>query len=201
MIKAIIFDWGGVLIDNPSNDLMNYCSTSLNVDQNLLEKIFSSYKHAFQKDEITENTLWHKICSELHVKKPVSRSLWKDAIKNTFKNKQEIFDLISALKEQGYMIGFLSNTEIPAMEYFFENTYDTYFDVTTFSCAEKTRKPEEKIYTVTLEKLNVKPHEALFIDDKPHYIESAKKLGINGIVFENSDQLQEYLSSLSIRIN
>lgn len=144
MIKAIIFDWGGVLADNPTEDLMKYFAKSLETDTNKFKEIFSKYESCFQKDNISENNLWNKICTELNIKKTSSNSLWKEAIKNTLKNKSEVYDLIQHLKNKKYKIGLLSNTEIPTMEFFFENNHQKYFDATTFSCVENTIKPEEK---------------------------------------------------------
>ncbi|MFH0978910.1 MAG: HAD family phosphatase [Candidatus Woesearchaeota archaeon] len=201
MIKAIIFDWGGVLIDNPANGLMEYCAKYLNVDVNRLKNIFSQYESVFQKGEISEKVLWNKVCTELNINKPSSESLWKKAVKQVFKDKIEVYHLIKLLKKEGYKIGFLSNTEIPAMEYFFEKGYQKFFDVTLFSCAENTVKPEEKIYNLILSKLEVKPEEAIFIDDKLDYIEGAKKVGLNGIVFKTSEQLVKELALYSININ
>ncbi|MCK4401063.1 hypothetical protein KAW08_02015 [bacterium] len=37
-IKAIIFDWGGVLIDNPAPDLMAYCAQTLRVSVEKFEE-------------------------------------------------------------------------------------------------------------------------------------------------------------------
>ena len=201
MIKAIIFDWGGVLIDNPADGLMEYCADSLNVDVNTLKNIFSKYESIFQKGEISEEELWNEICTKLNIKKPTVKSLWKDAVKSVFKDKVQIYNLIPFLKKEGYLIGFLSNTEIPTMEYFFENDYKKYFDVTTFSCAEKTVKPEEKIYNLTLKKLNIRPEESIFIDDKPDYINGAKKVSMNGIVFKTPEQLVKELASFSVDID
>ena len=201
MIKAIIFDWGGVLIDNPADGLMEYCANFLNVGKKSLKDIFSQYESIFQKGEISENELWNKICTELNIKKPSINSLWKDAVKHVFNDKIQVYNLIQLLKKEGYQIGFLSNTEIPTMNYFFENGYDKYFDVTIFSCAENTVKPEEKIYLLTLKKLNLKPSQSIFIDDKSEYIEGAKKVGINGIVFKTPQQLVKELALFSINID
>ena len=201
MIKAIIFDWGGVLIDNPADGLMEYCADSLKVDVSILKNIFSKYELIFQKGEISEEELWNKICTELNIKKPTVKSLWKDAVKSVFKDKVQIYNLIPLLKKEGYLIGFLSNTEIPAMEYFFENDYKKYFDVTTFSCVENTVKPEEKIYNLTLKRIDVKPEQLIFIDDKPEFINGAKKVGMNGIVFKTPEQLIKELASFSINID
>jgi len=201
MIKAIIFDWCGVLIDKLGDDLIKYCADSLKVDVNILKNIFSKYELTFRKGEISEEKMWNKICTELNIKKPIVKSLWKNAVKSVFNDKVQIHNLILLLKKEGYLIGFLSNTEIPTMEYFFENGYEKYFDVTTFSCAENTVKPEEKIYNLTLKKLNIRPEESIFIDDKPDYIDGAKKVGMNGIVFKSPEQLVKELAYYSINID
>ncbi len=64
----------------------------------------------------------------LKIKQPISKSLWKEAVKSVFKDKKETFQLVQNLKKNGYKIGFLSNTETPAMEYFYDNDYEKYFD-------------------------------------------------------------------------
>jgi len=201
MIKAIVFDWGGVLIDDPVGGLIEYCANSLGINLHVLKDIFSQYQSEFERGLISENELWKVICSDLKIKEPTSNSLWKDAVRAVFKDKKEIFQIVQNLKKSGYKIGFLSNTEIPTMEYFYDKKYERYFDVAVFSCAEKTVKPEEKIYLIALKKLQVKPQEAIFIDDKPEYIEVAKKVGSNGIVFKTSDQLKKELALFSIDID
>lgn len=198
MIKAIIFDWGGVLINSPGDELMNYCAKELGVEVNLLKNAFAKYKASFQKGTIAEDDIWDNVCKELGVQKPTTKSLWKDAVTQIFTDKQEVYNLINSLKKQGYIIGFLSNTETPAMEYFFEQGYDTYFDSITFSCAEHIVKPEESIYRLALQKLDIEADEVIFIDDKLHFVEAAAKLGIHGIVFNGYDILVQDLEGYSI---
>jgi len=201
MIKAIIFDWGGVLIDNPADGLMTFCAKSLGIKTEILKEVFSLYEMEFQKGRISEGDLWEKICGKLKIKKPTSNSLWGEAVKNIFTDKKEIYQIVQILKNKGYKTGFLSNTEIPAMNYFYDNGYERYFDALVFSCAEKMVKPEETIYRIALKKLKVKPREAIFIDDKPTYIEAARKVGIRGILFKTHDQLKKELVLFSVTLN
>ena len=202
MINTIIFDWGGVLIDNPAEDLINYCANKINADPKELKNIFKEYEKEFQKGHISEKELWKRICDKLNLRLPsLKDSLWKEAVKEVFREKPQIFSLIKKLKDKGYSLGVLSNTEIPTVEHFFEKKYDEYFDSMTFSCVEKTVKPEKKIYEIALKKLCARPEESIFIDDKPEYIEGAKKVGINGIVFKDIEGLLKELALYSVRID
>ena len=103
------------------------------------------------------------------------------------------------MKKIGYKTALLSNTEAPAMAYFYELDYQM-FDELIFSCAVKTRKPEAKIYELTLDRLNVKPSEAIFIDDRSDYIEGALEVGINTILFESPSETKKKLESYSVLI-
>ena len=54
----------------------------------------------------------------------------------------------------------------------------------------KVAKPDPAIYKHVLDKLQVRPEEALFLDDKPVNIEAARALGMKGIVFSDVKQLR-----------
>jgi putative hydrolase of the HAD superfamily len=200
MIKAIIFDWGGVLIDNPSDELIAYCTEHLKVTKYRFREAHRKFLADFQKGKISEDEWWKKVCFELGVPKPKIQSLWGDAVRCVFSEKKEVFALIHSLRRNGYKIGFLSNTEIPAMDFFHEQGYKV-FDAVIFSCEEGTRKPKRRIYEIALEKLGLKPEEAVFVDDKKENIEGAEKVGIKTVLFENPDQLKEKLLSFSVKID
>ncbi len=199
MIKAIIFDWAGVLIDNYEEEFNKYCANSLDVKPKLFRKIFSKYKSEFGKGNISEKELWKKICYELKIDNSPQVSLWGEAVKKIFTDKKGMYHLVAILKKNKYKVGILSNTEIPAMEYFYNNQYDRYFDAVIFSCAERMIKPEKSIYLLALKKLGVEPKEALFIDDRRENVLGAEKLGINGILFKDLYQLRKEFKKFSIK--
>ena len=199
MIKAVIFDWGGVLIDNPH--LIGYCAKSLKVNARVLESIFFKYESKFQKGVISEKKLWNKISSKLEIYKSTNKSLWGEAVKNVFTDKKEVYRLVLELKNKGFKTGILSNTELPAVKYFYDNKYDKYFDAVVFSCIEGMIKPNKNIYLLALKKLKVKPQEALFIDNSYENIFGAKRAGINGILFKNLDQLKKELKKFLVKLD
>lgn len=105
---------------------------------------------------------------------------------------------IQSLKEQGYKVYLLSNFggfpfNVLREKYGFVDMVDG--GVISYEIGEV--KPEPAIYRHLLEKYDLRPEECLFIDDRPENIETAKMLGMSGIVFttkEDADcQLREYL--------
>ena len=200
MIKAVVFDWGGVLIDNPADGLVSYCANALGVSVEVLKNKLGQFEDDFFRGLVTESEIWKKICSDLEIDEPRNPSLWKDAVESVFVDKEDVFGLATKLKENGIKTGFLSNTEIPTMEYFYEKGYDRYFDELVFSCAEKTAKPDEEIFEILLKKLNTQPEETVFIDDKQVYIDGAEKVGIKGILFTDYESMVDKLIAYGVNI-
>ena len=75
-----------------------------------------------------------------------------------------------------------------------------WFEGVVVSGEEKTRKPFDSIYNLTLERFNIKAEHAIFIDDNLRNIEAANNLGINGIRFESPEQLLKQLKTFNINL-
>jgi len=197
-IEAIIFDWGGVLIDDPRPALMRYCVKALGVSQETYTKAHNKFMDDFQRGSFSEQTFWTKVCGEIKRPKPQVRSLWGDAFRAAYLPRPQVFALASALHKSGYKTALLSNAEVPAMQFFDELGYDM-FDVVVFSCAEGITKPERKIYEITVDRLGLQPRQVVFIDDRPENINGAKETGLSTILFRDIEQVKKELSRLSVK--
>ncbi|MHC4361083.1 MAG: HAD family hydrolase [Planctomycetota bacterium] len=198
-IKAVIFDWGGVLIDDPEEGLMWYCSDALGVSKEDYIEVHKKFAPDFRRGSVTEDAYWGSVCGELKVSAPQG-SLWGRAFEAIYSPKEEMFVLAASLRKNGYKTALLSNAELATMEYFHGQGYDM-FDVLIFSCAEGTKKPESRIYELVLERLGTKASESVFIDDRPRCIDGAKAVGLNTIFFQSVEQVKAMLEGLGVKID
>lgn len=199
-MKAIIFDWGGVLCEDTAPGLIAYFADALGVTPAALGAAYLPFAEAFQKGGISEQGLWEGLCVALGVQRPYNPALWPAALRAVYVPRGEMFSLVSRLRAGGYKVGLLSNAEFAAVELFREEGYDAIFDAAVFSCAEGTRKPEQRIYEIALERLGVRPAEALLIDDRADFIQGAQAVGMHTILFEDPRQVREALAARTIAV-
>jgi 2-haloacid dehalogenase len=202
MIKTVIFDLGGVLIDwNPdylyktifdSEEEMkwfydNICTPDWNEEQDagrdlnegteILVKKFSEHEH--------------------NIRAYYSR--WEEMLNGPIHDTVEIF---KELKSSGsYQLLALTNwshqTFPIALERF---DFLHWFDGKVVSGEEKTRKPFLDIYEMVINRYHVDPASAVYIDDNARNLVPARELGMAAIHFKNSAQLKLDLKELGVNL-
>jgi len=197
-IEAVIFDWGGVLIEDPAAELMRYCADALDVPVEEYIRAHLRFEDDFVTGKISEEQFFSKVCTELKKDKPAVESLWSIAFEKAYRPREDMFALADELQENGYATAVLSNTEQPSIRYFYQKGYDQIFDTAVFSCLEGMKKPDKRIYDLTVGRLGLAAGECVFIDDKPEFVAGAIAAGLRGIVFKNIRELTKKLSLLGV---
>ena len=198
-VEAVLFDWGGVLIDDPASSLMDYCARALGVSAEDYTRAHNTHGEAFQKGRIPEETFWRRVCAELGRPLPQMPSLWGEAFRAVYSPRDDVFALAAQLHKRGYRIALLSNTEPAAMEFFLELRYEM-FDASIFSCAEGACKPQKEIYEIAARKLAMPAGRCVLIDDKPIFVQGARSAGMQGIVYERLAQVEQDLARLGVQM-
>ena len=197
MIDSLIFDWGGVLIDDPAPGLMTYCARTLGVGVDEYVTAHKRHGEPFQKGEISEAVFWQRVCGDLDRPEPAGTSLWGEAFRAEYSERPEVFDLARRLQAKRYKTGLLSNTETAAMAFFRELGYDM-FDGLVFSCAEGTFKPEQWIYEIAAQKLGTEPERCAVIDDRQIFVDGAVEAGMKGILYRDLEQVCRALGEYGV---
>jgi len=200
MINTIIFDLGNVLInwepkllynklfdseEKTSHFLENICTLTWNEEQDAGRSLEAGTK------ALIEEYPQHK--EEIGA----YYSRWEEMLNGPVEGTPEIF---KKLKESGkYKIYALTNWSaelfpIALREFEFLN----WFDGIVVSGDEGIRKPEAAFFQILFDRYQVKPEDAVFIDDNLRNIEAAKKLGLSSIRFTSAAELEKELAEVGV---
>jgi len=181
-IKAIIFDLGGVLFNNPFSS----------------NKFFTNYRKEWNKTKMGEITSeeFYKIIAEKE-NKTVEELKNESYTQMTIDESIKI--LILKLKEK-YKIGFLTNNIKDLYEKNLKlwNIEEAGKVVTSFK--DKVIKPETDAIELIIKKLNVNKEEVVFVDDNKDTIERYTRAGIKSITFKDYDKLIVNLRNFGVEI-
>lgn len=135
------------------------------------------YKHFIQFYTIVSDEL-----SLLELNREQIEGLAHDTVFNDdkFKFYQDVFEIIPVLYNE-YKLGVVSDTW-PSLDRVFRNVgLRNYFSTFVMSSILGVLKPNKLMFQTALIELNVKPEEALFVDDNIRNLEGARTLGLNTI--------------------
>lgn len=62
------------------------------------------------------------------------------------------------------------------------------------------RKPQKKFFRFVLKKANIEPCQAVYIEDRIEYVNIARSIGMNAILFKDVNQIKRELKRLGIKI-
>ena len=197
MIKNIIFDFGGVLLDwNPRYLYKSYFNNDEEMEHFLADICNGEWN--IRQDA---GRPFAEAVKELQAKFPEyaeAIQMYDDDWEKMLKCElPESIDLLKELKFMGYGIYGLTNWSAEKIGYAFANySFFSLLDGIVVSGVEKVVKPDRKIYEILLERYSLKPGECVFIDDNPDNVDMAKVLGINAIRFDNIGNVKEHLETL-----
>ena len=107
----------------------------------------------------------------------------------------ELLDYIRALRPR-YRTGLISNAWDGLRPYMEREKFADAFDVLTISAEVGFMKPEAAIFQHALEQLEVKPGQAVFVDDFAENIAGCEAVGMRGILFRTVEQTLKELKKI-----
>jgi putative hydrolase of the HAD superfamily len=109
----------------------------------------------------------------------------------------ELFAFMRTLHERGYRMAILTNN-VREWEPLWRSMLpiDELFELVIDSGFEGVRKPDPRIYGLTLDRLGVTPAATLFLDDMEINCEAARELGMQAVWFRSNAQAIEEIEQL-----
>lgn len=146
---------------------------------------------------ISEADVWRMAAEKWHINVHLLNRIRKSLISQKRFN-QPLAEYLDSLRPK-YHTAILSNAGTDAREsmlgvYGMEERVDTII----ISAEEGVAKPDQEIYRLAVDRIGIRPEEAVFIDDMIENVESARLFGLHAVHFRDTRQaiseIEEYLA-------
>ena len=198
-IRAVIFDFGGVLVrmvdDRPRLRLAQQLGIPLSQLDYLV--FFSDSAQKASRGEVTVGMHWEAVRAALGIQ-PEAMAGFLEQYWSADDVNWALLEYIRKLHPR-YKVGLLSNAWDDLRQTMHERwNIDGLFDELIISAEVKMVKPDPHIFHLALERLGVQPAETVFIDDIIENVEAARRVGLFAIQYQNMPQtlaeLNRYLT-------
>jgi putative hydrolase of the HAD superfamily len=197
-IEAVISDFGGVLT-SPLIESYTAVQQSSGVPMEALGKAMAAIMDRdgshplfeLETGRLSETRFLDELSSELtgQLGREVSMHDFGHRFFENLHPNERMLDFMRGLRDQGYKLGICTNNvreweplwraKVPV---------DEIFSVVVDSAFVGARKPEPRIYEITLERLGVPAQAALLVDDIELNCTAARDLGLRAVWFRDTDQ-------------
>lgn len=175
-MKAIMLDMYGVILKQTGEDFVPYIHQTF--PKLSREEIYEPWLKA-DIGEIASLEIWKTIGYQGNLEK-----VEKDYL-DTLELNDDFLRFIQSVQGK-YKLAIISNDSSEWSKYIREKfDINKYFDVISISGDLKIKKPDERIFRYTIEKLGVSAKDCIFVDDIARNLIAAEKLGIKAILLNS----------------
>lgn len=176
MIKAIIFDFFGVLV---TEGFKQFCDTYFPNDK---EKRRRAIELVTKHDAglVTKDDYIQGLISLAGV----DSATVDDHMSSNVPNKP-LLDYIKDELKPKYKVGVLSNSGDDYISQMLEPADLEIFDDIILSYQHGMVKPSEEIFRFAAKRLEVPPENCVFVDDSPNHCRGAQRAGMKAILYED----------------
>jgi len=197
--STVIFDLGGVLIDWDPRYLYRKLLSSEDEVERFLAEVCTPAWNARQDAGRT----WAEAVAELTAKHPDHAELiaafdkrWGETIGGAIPGTVEI---LRRLRDRGVRLLALTNWSAEKFDLTFPRfEWLSWFEGIVVSGRERLVKPDPQLFQILLDRYDVEPDEAVYIDDVHHNVEAAAGFGLTALLFTGPEKLSAELAALGL---
>ena len=196
--KVAMFDLGGVVVDVESDRLIHHVSQVVGRSYDDVHEVVYNADQLLplERGQLSPHQYYLYLKERLNLTWTYDQFVrsWNDIMRE----KKDVTAIIRRLKGRVRLM-VLSNTNVLHLEYIrqlvpvlnsFEHVIGSY--------EVGVCKPDPEIYKIAVDRAQVDAAQVVYIDDRPEMVAGGQRAGLHAIRFENSQQLEKELRSLSI---
>ena len=198
--QALLVDWGGVLTSDVFAGFQIFCRDE-GIDPMRVRDLFAADPDGRQAlveleiGEIDERQFEARLAKLLELDEERIPGL-VDRVFDSIVAEEEIIAALRIARSSGIRTGLLSNSW--GIERYPQEMLTELFDAVVISGNEGVRKPDEAIYRIAIERLEVPAEEIVFVDDLPGNLKPARAMGMTTVhhtsAADTLDQLERHFA-------
>ena len=189
MIRAVIFDFGGVIVRTEDQHGRRKWEARLGIPEGALaHTVFGSEAAARATlGRVPESEVWRHVAVTYGLSAEQLKELHSDFWSGD-RLDAELVRFIRSLRPR-YATALLSNAWPDARDAFTQEFgLADAVDAMIISAEEGVAKPDARIYQIAAQRLGVRPEQAVFVDDVVENVQGAQAAGLQAIHFQNREQ-------------
>jgi putative hydrolase of the HAD superfamily len=199
MIKAIGFDWGGVISGSPGREFDKQVSQLLGVTPDEFQKTYFSMNELINNGVLEKEDFWRLLLRKFGKEEKYDEF---EEVRKNYQDKkqinQEVIQLVDDLRNNRYKVGLLTNNTSDARKRFKDLGVLTHFDCVIISAEVGLSKPDARIFELFTKQMGVNPQELVFIDDSENSLKNADEVGYTPVLYTGYEDLVKTLQQLEI---
>jgi epoxide hydrolase-like predicted phosphatase len=197
MIRGVMFDLGGVVLDSPFPAIRRY-ETEQGLDPGVINRVVAGTgsRGAWARHERGEIS-FDEFCLQFTDECRAGGALINAAdllarIVAAIVPIPEMIDCVDRVRSAGFVVAAVTNgwTRLPP------DGPAGRFDVVVESCVVGVRKPDPEIYALTLDLMDLAPAQVVFLDDIGMNLKPAREMGMTTIKAESPLQARRDLGAV-----
>lgn len=201
-ISTILWDVGGVLLTNAwDRQQRDAVLARFGLDPADFELRHAEVAEPWERDEVgVEEYLRRTVFFQ---SRPFSQGEFLDAIRaeSTVLSDSALGIVRQLAASEEYVLATVNNESRAMNEYRLKKFgLSEFFSAFFTSCYLGVRKPDRRIYQITLDVLQRDPEDVIFVDDREENVAAAASLGIHALRYEGSVRLAGELARLGVAL-
>jgi putative hydrolase of the HAD superfamily len=200
-ITTLFLDLGGVLLTNGwDRQARHRAAETFGLDYDEMNERHTLTFDSYEQAELTLDEYLHRVI--FYRDRAFSRDDFKAFMYNQSQPYPEMIDLVCRLKgRHGLKLAAVTN-EGRELTLHRIKTFGLrdFIDFFIASCFIHIRKPGARIYQMALDIAQVSPNQALYIEDRPLFVDVAQGLGIRSLLHTSYESTRTALADMGLAL-
>jgi len=196
IIRAILFDFGGVIAEEGFNEGLKAIAKCQGLEPDKLphQGMEAVYDSGYVTGKGSEKAFWELLRQRTGIRG--DDAVLREEILSRFVVRPWMIDLVEELRRRGYLTAILSDQTDWLGRLDADQGFLKKFDRLFVSYRLGKGKRDPTLFSEVVKSLALKPEQVIFIDDAPGNIERARSCGLGVLLFTDREAVETRLRAM-----